>query len=423
MVKDLKAVDKIVINAGELVTAAGNSDRPKVGTELNNLGLIQNGAVAIKGDRIEAVGTTESVIEQVEVTAKTKVIDARGKTVMPGFVDPHTHIIFGSTREKELGLRIEGAEYLEILKAGGGILGTVESTRQTSEDELYYAGKQRLDTFLKEGVTTVESKSGYGLDTATELKQLRVANKLGKTHPADVVHTFLGAHAIPKEHKDNPDKYIEIVVEEMLPRVIEENLAEFCDVFCEEGVFNIDQSRKVLQTARTKGILPKIHADEINPLGGAELAAELGAVSADHLGKATDRGIKEMAEKGVVAVLLPGTLFFLMKDEYARGRRMVEEGVPVALSTDRNPGSSPTESMSLIVSLACLKMKLLPSEAINAATINAAHAINRGHLIGSIEKGKQADIVIFDMPNHEYLPYHYGINHVERVIKKGTIVV
>ncbi len=414
--------DLVVVNAAELVTAGGNSHKPKVGDELSDAGVVPGGAVAVQDQEIIAVGKTREVVAQVEVTPDTEVIDARGKTVMPGFVDPHTHIIFGASREKELDQRLRGASYLDILKAGGGILGTVESTRNTSEETLYYDGMKRLNTFVREGVTTVESKSGYGLDTETELRQLRVSRDLDRVHPVDVVNTFLGAHAVPQAYKEKSDEFVDLVLEEMLPRVVDENLAEFCDIFCEEGVFSVEQSRRVLTAAKEKGLMPKIHADEINPLGGAELAAEVGAISADHLGEATDEGIKRMAEAGVVAVLLPGTLFFLMKDEYARGRKMIEEGVPVALSTDRNPGSSPTESMSLILTLACLKMNLFPAEAINAATINAAHAINRGHRLGSLEQGKQADIVIYDMPNHEYLPYHYGVTHVEQVIKKGTVI-
>ncbi|OWZ85036.1 imidazolonepropionase [Natranaerobius trueperi] len=415
--------DLVILNARELVTLEGNSYKPKTKEELKNIGIIKDGAVVVKDEKIVAVGKTDEIINKVNITPKTRVIDAKDKTVMPGFVDPHTHIVFGESRERELGLRINGREYLEILEAGGGILGTVESTKNKPEIELYESAKKRLDTFLKEGVTTVESKSGYGLETETELKQLRVSKKLGRTHQVDVVNTFLGAHAIPKDYKSYPDAFVDLVVDEMLPQVVEEGLAEFCDIFCEKGVFSVEQSRRVLTKAKKAGLLPKIHADEINPLGGAELAADVKAVSADHLGKASDQGIKRMAEAGVVGVLLPGTLFFLMNDEYARARKMIEEGVPTALSTDRNPGSSPTESMSFIISLACLKMKMLPSEAISAATINAAHAINKADKIGSIERGKQADLVIFDMPNHEYLPYHYGINHVETVIKKGTVVV
>ncbi len=415
--------DLVIYNAEELVTASRNSHSAKTGADLKDPGVIEQGAVAAKDEVIVAAGSNEQVLESVRVSPHTRVVDGRGKTVMPGFVDPHTHIIFGSTREKELGMRIQGAEYLEILKDGGGILGTVESTRNTSQEELFYSGKRRLDTFLQEGVTTVESKSGYGLDTETELRQLKVSRDLDRVHPVDVVNTFLGAHAIPKDYKQDTDKFVDLVIEDMLPKVEDENLAEFCDVFCEDGVFSIEQSRRVLEAAKARGLKPKIHADEINPLGGAELAAEVGAISADHLGEATDQGISDMAASGVVAVLLPGTLFFLMKDDYARARDMISQGVPVALSTDRNPGSSPTESMSLIITLACLKMKMTPGEAINAATINAAHAINRGDVIGSIETGKQADIVIYDMPNHEYLPYHYGVNHVEKVIKKGQLVV
>lgn len=417
-----KKCDLLIINANEVVTVEGNSQKPKIKEELSELGIIENGAVACAGEKIVKVGKTEDVINHVDTMPDTKIIDAKGKIVLPGLVDPHTHIIFGESREKELGLRLQGADYLEILKAGGGILGTVESTRAASFEELYYSGKNRLDKFLEHGVTTIETKSGYGLTTEDEIKQLKVAKSLDKIHPVDIVRTFLGAHAIPKEYKEKSDVYVDIVIEEMLPRVKEEGLAEFCDVFCEDSVFSKVQSEKILNKAKEFGLDIKLHADEIVPLGGAELAAKLKAVSADHLLKASDEGIEAMAKEGVIGVLLPGTAFFLISKEYARGREMIEKGVPIALSTDRNPGSSPTEAINLVMTLACLNMKLSVKEVISACTINAAHAINRADRIGSLEGGKQADIVIFDAPNHEYLPYHYGINHVEKVIKKGKLI-
>ncbi len=419
----MEPCDLLIINASELVTVKGASSKPKTREELEEIGIIENGALAATDEKITCVGTTEDVLREVETDQYTEVIDARGKTVLPGLVDPHTHIVFGSTREKELGLRLQGADYLEILKAGGGILGTVESTRNAQDEELFYSAKGRLDTFLEHGVTTIETKSGYGLTLKDEVRQLKTAKMLDKIHSVDIVTTFLGAHAIPKEYKEDPDKYVDIVIKEMLPKVKEENLAEFCDVFCEEAVFNVEQSERILEEAKKMGFGIKMHADEIVPLGGAELAAKLGATSADHLLKVSDQGIKGMAEAGVIGVLLPGTAFFLMSKEYARGRDMIEAGVPISLSTDRNPGSSPTEAVNLILTLACLKMKLSVKEAISAFTINAAHAINRAEEIGSLEVGKQADIVIFNAPNHEYLPYHYGINHVEKVIKKGDLVI
>jgi imidazolonepropionase len=350
------------------------------------------------------------------------VIDAGGRLVMPGMVDPHTHLVFAGSREYELEMRLNGATYLEILRAGGGILATTRKTRAATEEELAWETKKRLNRFLLHGVTTVEAKSGYGLTVEDELKMLRVAKRLNEEHPVDIVSTFMGAHAVPPEYKENPDAYVDLVIEEMIPRVARENLAEFCDVFCEEGVFTVEQSERILEAGKRHGLRPKLHADEIEPMGGAELAARVGAVSADHLLKVSDEGIRRMAEAGVVAVLLPGTAFFLMA-EYARARHMIDQGVPVALATDRNPGSSPTESLPLIMNLACLQMKMTPAEVISAATINAAHAVSRARQVGSLEPGKQADILILDAPNYPYLQYHFGVNLVDTVIKKGKVVV
>jgi imidazolonepropionase len=280
----------------------------------------------------------------------------------------------------------------------------------------------RLDRFLLQGVTTVEAKSGYGLTVEDECKQLRVAKRLHETHPIDIVSTFMGGHAIPPEYKAQPETYVDLIIEDMLPKVAEEDLAEFCDVFCEAGVFTLEQSERILETGKKRGLLPKIHADEIVSLGGAELAAKVGAISADHLLQASDEGIRKLAEAGVIAILLPGTAFYLMAS-YARAREMIESGVAVALSTDANPGSSPSQSLQLIMNLACLNMKMKPAEVITATTINAAHAINRADRIGSIEVGKQADLVIMDAPNYLFMQYHYGMNLVDTVIKKGNVVV
>jgi len=311
---------------------------------------------------------------------------------------------------------------MEIMNNGGGIHATTSRTRSATPEELYSESMKRLDSFLKHGVTTVEAKSGYGLDWETEKKQLEVAKRLNDDHVIDVVRTFMGAHAVPGEYKENPDEFVRIVIEEMLPLVAADSLAEFNDVFCERGVFTPEQSRLILEAGKKHGLIPKIHADEIEPYEGAELAAEVGAISADHLLRASDQGIKRMAEEGVIGVLLPGTAFFLMADS-ARGRRMIDEGVPVALSTDCNPGSSPTTSLPFIMNLACMKMGMTPAEAITATTINAAHAINRSKEIGSLEVGKKADVVIMKVPNYMQLQYHYGMNHTDTVIKSGKIVV
>jgi imidazolonepropionase len=417
----------VIHGAAQLLTLAGDNDRPRTGAGMSELGVVENGSVAVEGERILAVGPREEVERIVwerwgDAALEARVIDAAGKLVMPGLIDPHTHLVFAGSREYELEMRLKGATYLEILQAGGGILSTTRLTREASEEELAEQAQKRLNRFLLHGVTTVEAKSGYGLTVEDELKQLRVVRRLNEAHPVDVVSTFMGAHAVPPEYKDKPDAYVRLVCDEMIPRVADEGLAEFCDVFCEEGVFTVEQSERILETGKRYGLRPKIHADEIEPMGGAELAARVGAVSADHLLKASDEGIRRMAEAGVVAVLLPGTAFFLMAP-YARARFMIEQGVPVALSTDRNPGSSPTESLPLIMNLACLNMRMTPAEVITAVTVNAAHAIGRAGEIGSLESGKLADIVIMDVPSYAHLFYHYGINHTHTVIKRGHVVV
>jgi imidazolonepropionase len=415
------AADLIIRGAAQLLTFAGQG--PRTGKELADPALIEDGAVAALDGTIVAVGRTADVLRNVDLQPGAVEYNAAGKVVLPCFVDPHTHLVYGGSREGELLQRLDGAQYLDILAAGGGILSTVRATRAATEAELVSAGRKRLDYFLQAGVGTVEAKSGYGLDTDSELKQLRAAHTLAASHPVDVVHTFLGAHAFPEEYKDNREAYVDMVIKEMLPRVAAEKLAEFCDVFCEQSVFTVEQARRILEAGKRYGLKAKIHADEIVSFGGAELAAEVGAVSADHLLQASERGIREMARAGVIAVLLPGTAFFLMKQDYAPARKMIEAGVPVALSTDCNPGSSPTQAMNLILSLACLGMKMKPAEALAAATINAACAVGRGHLVGSLETGKQADILVMDAPNYNYIPYHYGINLVEAVFKKGRQVV
>ena len=345
-------------------------------------------------------------------------LDAGGRVVMPGFVDPHTHLVFGGSREHEYVMKLEGKGYMEIMEAGGGIFSTVRATRTATEDELVDQARRRLDRMLTWGTTTVEAKSGYGLTVEDELKCLRAALRLGKEHPADIVSTFLGAHAVPE--RTDPDAYIELLVHEAVPKVASEGLAEFCDVFCEKGVFSVDQSRKLLSAAAEAGLAPKLHADELSQLGGSELAAEVGAVSADHLLMASDAGIGAMAREGVMGVLLPGTPFVLRTD-YPRARYMVEQGLPLALATDLNPNCL-TEGMPLMISLACVQMRMLPAEAIVAATLNAAYAINRADEVGSLDVGKKADMIILDAPNHIHLPYHFGINLVDTVIKEGEIV-
>lgn len=409
--------------ASQVITVNGGSKKPKTKKAMAEIGVIENGSVIISGERILFVGTDQEARKYIStLSQEATVVNGEGKVLTPGLIDPHTHIVFAGSREKELEMRLKGAKYMDILKAGGGILNTTKATREATDEQLIKETAKRLNRFLEHGVTTVEAKSGYGLTTKDELKQLRVAKTLNENHPIDLVSTFMGAHAVPVEFKEDPDDFVRLIVEEMLPIVAEEKLAEFCDVFCEEGVFTREQSKMILEEGKKLGLLPKIHADEIVPFGGAELAAEIGAVSADHLLRASEQGIKEMAEKGVIAVLLPGTAFFLMT-EPAKARKMIEAGVPVALSTDRNPGSSPTESLPFIMNLACLTMKMTPEEVLTACTINAAHAINRANEIGSIEVGKKADLVLFDAANYQTLQYNYAVNLVDTVIKNGKIVV
>ncbi|OIJ12952.1 imidazolonepropionase [Anaerobacillus arseniciselenatis] len=408
-------VDVLLKNIAQLLPM--QSDGPRAGKEMMQLDVIEDGAIAINEGKIVFIGKTE---EAARFKAE-QVIDCHGKLVTPGLVDPHTHIVFGGSREHELALKQQGLPYLEILKRGGGILSTVEATRQASEEELFAKGSFYLDRMLSYGTTTVEAKSGYGLDRETELKQLRVAKQLNENHPIDLVSTFLGAHAIPKSHKDDPDLFLE-EMSAMLDEVKEENLAEFVDIFTETGVFTVEQSRDYLAKAKEKGFGLKIHADEIDPLGGTELACELVAVSADHLVGTSNKGIEMLADKRTVAILLPGTTFYLGKDTYARAREMIEAGAIVSLATDFNPGSSPTENLQLIMSIAALRLKMSPEEIWNAVTINAAHSIGRGESAGQLVVGRSADVVIWDAPNYLYIPYHYGVNHVNTVIKAGKIV-
>jgi len=341
--------------------------------------------------------------------------------VLPGFVDPHTHFVFGGYRAEEFSWRLRGDSYMDIMERGGGIVNTVASTKKATKDELIETGRKRLDSMLSFGVTTVEGKSGYGLDRETEIKQLEVMEELGKIHVIDITKTFLGAHAVPKEYKGKEDIFIDYMVDDVMPEVVDRNLAEFCDIFCEKNVFSIQQSRRLLQKAKDMGLKLKIHADEIVQLGGAELAAELGAVSADHLLQASDNGIHDMARAAVVATLLPGTAFSL-KEPYARGRFMIDNNCAVALATDLNPGSCFTESIPLVFSLATLYMNIATEEAVTALTINSAAAIDRANTIGSIDAGKMGDVIILEFPSYKFIPYHVSVNTVEKVVKKGDLV-
>ncbi len=414
----MKKGNLIIKNAAELVTCSGF--KQKKGKEMSDLMVISDGAVVIENGIITKTGKTEDVIVGLK-QADYHVIDASDKAVLPGFVDSHTHFIFGGYRPEEFSWRLRGDSYMDILKQGGGILNTVRATRKASPEELATAGKKRLDSMLSFGVTTVEGKSGYGLDLETELKQLTVMQELNDNHPIDIAQTFLGAHAILPEYKNREDRFIDFLIDDVLPEVVSNNLAEFCDVFCEKNVFSIEQSRRLLLKAKEAGLKLKFHADEMVQLGGAELAAELGALSADHLLQASDRGIKDMAKAGVVATLLPGTAFSL-KEPYARGRTMIDNDCSVALATDLNPGSCFTESIPLIIALATLYMNLTAEEAITAMTINGAAALGRQETIGSIDHGKMGDLIVLEFPSYMYIPYHLGVNTVEKVIKNGMLV-
>lgn len=415
--------DLLLIHAGQLVTVAGASDVPKRGDSLAEIGVVADGAVAVKDGVITSVGTTDDVLEQVELHPGTKVLNASGRVVLPGLVDSHTNLVFAGSREHEFSLKIQGMSYLEILKAGGGILSTVWSTRFASKEELYRTARIYLDQMLCQGTTTAEVKSGYGLTVVDELKILEVIRELDRSHSLDLVPTFLGAHAVPEEYRGDPEGYLTLIVDEMLPEVTALGLAEFCDVFCEEGAFSVDQSRRLLLAAKDMGLKPKIHADGIASLGGGELAAEIGAVSAGHLIAVSEEGIRRLAKSETVAVLLPTATFCLMTGRYAPAVKMIREGVAVALASDFNPGSSPVNSLPVVLGIACRQFRMTPAEVISAATINAAHAIGRASEIGSIEAGKKADLVVFDAPSYSYLPYRFGTNLVKTVIKNGKVVV
>jgi imidazolonepropionase len=412
-------VDLMIRNASELITLRGTSREPVRKEIVRNLGLIENGALAVHEGRVVAADKTSRIEQSFKAE---EVIDASSKVVMPSFVDSHTHLVFSGAREEEFELRLQGASYLEVLEKGGGILQTVSATRKASEEQLVETAKRTLDIMLRHGTTTVEAKSGYGLTTRDETKCLEVAKELDKEHVIDVVPTFLGAHTVPPEYRGRTEEYVTLVTEEMIPEVADRRLAGFCDVFCEEGVFNVEQARRILQAGTKYGLKPKVHADELTSIGGAELAAEVKAISAEHLLFASERGLKAMAEVGVIAVLLPTASFSLMTGKYAEARKMAQLNVPVALGTDFNP-SCWTENMQMAIAFACRELRLTPAVAIAAATINAAHAIHRADKVGSLEEGKKADIIVLNIPNHKFLGYRFGVNLVEKVVKEGEIVV
>lgn len=414
-----ETADILLTGAGELVTLAGGSNGPRTGEAMRDIGIVKDGAVAIRDGRIVATGTSTDLAARFEATEH---IDAGGRLVTPGLVDPHTHLAFQATRQREFEMRVEGKTYLEIAAAGGGIRSSVRALREDSLDDLVARMRVWANGFLHYGTTTIEAKSGYGLSLESEIKQLEAIAVIAAEHPLDVATTFLGAHEFPDEYRDDRDEYVRIVAEEMVPEVARRGLAEFCDVFCEEGVYTVEQTRRVLEAAVAHGMKTRIHADEFVDSGGAELAGEMGCLSADHLMAVSDAGIAAMKKGGVTPILLPGTTFFLGASTWAPARRLIEAGLPVAIATDFNPGSSMTYSMPFILTLACLYLRMTPAEALTAATVNPAHSLGRGHEVGSLDPGLKADLVIWDADDYRYLPYHVAGDLVLRVLKEGRTV-
>lgn len=411
--------DILVRSRGPWLTLDTEAPRPRTGAALDDLGARDGLAAVLRGDRILDMGEPDAMKA---AHPEAQELDLGDLLVMPGFVDPHTHPVFHATREAEFEMRNQGRSYVEIAKAGGGIRSSVRSLREASEDTLVELLRERCDGFLKLGTTTIEAKSGYGLSTDDELKSLRAIRRVDEEHALDLIPTFLGAHEIPDEFRDDREGYIKLVCEEMIPAVAAEGLARYCDVFCEAHVFTVDESRRILEAAQAHGLGIRVHADEIEPTGGAELAAELGADSADHLGAISDEGITRMAASGTIPVLLPGTGFFLNLAHKAPARKMIEQGLPVALATDYNPGSCHTRSMPMITTIACLHYGLSAAEAITAATVNPAASLGLAEDRGVLAPGFRADILALEAPNARYLPYHFGENPVRAVLKNGRLV-
>jgi imidazolonepropionase len=408
----------VLRHAAQLVGAHPVADTCRRGDALRDAGVIEDGAVVVENGRIAWLGATA---ELPPLPAGTEAVDVSGNVVLPGLIDSHTHLLFAGSREDEFEQRLAGLSYQEITARGGGIQSTVQRVRQASRAELIELARPRLRRMLRFGVTTVEVKSGYGLTSADEMKCLEAIAELNAEGPVELVPTFLGAHAVPAELRHRREEYVRSLVEDMLPEVARCRLAEFCDVFCETGVFDLEESERILARARGLGLRLKLHADELTPLGGAELAARLGAMSADHLLCITEAGIDALADSGTVATLLPGTAFFLGLT-YAPSRRLIERGAVVALASDCNPGTCPTENLPLVGAMACTQMGMLPAEVVNALTLNAAAALGRAERVGSLAVGKQADLVVCSVPSYRHLFYHFGVDHVWRVYKAGRLV-
>ena len=409
----------LIKNARQIVTVSASGKRVKVGGAMRDLGIIENGTLLVRDGRIAWLGRAADFSMAVDATMD--IIDASGRILLPGFVDSHTHLLFAGSREQEFALRTEGSTYRQIAEIGGGILSTVTNVRRTSKKDLKKLARKRLAEMMRVGTTTVEVKSGYGLDFDNEVKMLEAVNELRKEELINVVPTLLGAHALPIEYRDRRSQFLQLIVGQLIPYVGRKKLAEYCDVFCDEGYFTTEESGRILQEGKKFEMRPKVHADEFTASGGAELASRVGAVSADHLEHVSETGIQQLAKREVVGTLLPGVSFFL-GHSYAPARKLIEAGVPVALATDFNPGSCMCYSMPLMMTIACTHMGMTPEEAITASTLNAAAAVSRSHELGSIEIGKRGDLILLDIPNYRFLPYHFGVNHVSKTIIQGTIL-
>ncbi|MDO5724913.1 MAG: imidazolonepropionase [Tissierellia bacterium] len=408
----------IIKNANQIITFKG--DEAKKGSEMNDLKIFFDSIILIEDDLIKYIGPKDEAKRKFNLD-EYEIIDAKDKVIMPGFVDSHTHLVFGGYRQEEFNMRLAGASYMEIMEAGGGIASTVKATKEATEDELVNKAKKVLDQMLAFGVTTVEAKSGYGLFNDVEEKQLKAVKRLNNEHPIDIISTYMAAHAVPNEYKDNPEEFIDYIIEKGLPMVKSNSYAEFVDIFTEKNVFEIKESEKLLNAAKEQGFKLKIHADEIVQLGGAELAAKVGAISADHLLNASEDGIRKMAKHGVICTLLPMTAFSL-KEDYANARFMIDQNASVALASDFNPGSCFSNSIPLLFALAGIYMGMSVEESICALTINGAAAIDKAKEIGTLEAGKKADIIFLDAPDYKFLNYNFGVNLVQRVIKSGKTV-
>ncbi len=403
-------------NIGQLVTVAAHGERVKTGARMRDLSIQTNASLLIQNGLIAAIGGTDMTVPE-----DVDVIDAEGRVVLPGFVDSHTHTVFAGSRENEFAMRAEGKSYQEIAEAGGGILSTMKATREASKRDLYRLAERRLNEMLRHGTTTVEIKSGYGLSPDAEMKMLEVINELKRDHYSTIVATFLGAHTFPPEYQEDRQGYIDRLCEYMLPYVAERKLATFVDVFCETGYFDLAMTERIILEAKRHGLIPKVHADQLNAIGATELGALHNAISVDHLEKTNASGIAALKNSQTIATVLPGCSLFL-NHPYAPAREMIDAGIPVAIASDFNPGSQMSYSLQMMMTLACTQMRMTPEEAITAVTLNGAAALGLSHEIGSIEPGKQADVVLYNVNDYRFIPYHYAVNHVWKIVKNGVLL-